>query len=167
MRSTRFGRCVRLGLDAHLFCAVNRGLEARSFDFRSGRALIEFDEREYLFPARALDLFLHAHNDRTFFPALIRRLIEQKIDVFHFHHFWSVGTDLIIQLMACFPRAKFVLTLHELLAICLRDGQMVRTKTNDLCIRQSDIECHMCFPQFDKDQFRARRLFLQEFLTKI
>jgi glycosyltransferase involved in cell wall biosynthesis len=68
--------------------------------------------------------------------------------------------------MACFPSAKFVLTLHELLAICLRDGQMVRTKTNNLCMRQSDIECHMCFPQFDKDQFRARGIFMREFLRR-
>jgi glycosyltransferase involved in cell wall biosynthesis len=154
------------GIDAHLFCAVNRALKPDLAIFAPGEHLIEFNEHEYLFPGRALDLFLYAHNDRTFFPAVIRQLIDQKIEIFHFHHFWSVGTDLIIQLMACFPHAKFVLTLHELLAICLRDGQMVRTKTNNLCTRQSDIECHMCFPQFDKDQFRARRIFMREFLRR-
>jgi glycosyltransferase involved in cell wall biosynthesis len=154
------------GIDAHLFCAVNCALKPDLAIFAPGEHLIEFNEHEYLFPGRALDLFLCAHNDRTFFPALIRQLINQKIEIFHFHHFWSVGTDLIIQLMACFPSAKFVLTLHELLAICLRDGQMVRTKTNNLCMRQSDIECHMCFPQFDKDQFRARGIFMREFLRR-
>lgn len=154
------------GVEAHLYCAVNLALKPDLAIFTPGEHLIEFGEREYIFPARNLDPFLYAHNDRTFFPALINRLIEQKIDIFHFHHFWSVGTDLIVQLMLHFPRSKFVLTLHELLAICLRDGQMVRTKTNSLCNRQNDIECHMCFPQFDKDQFRARRLFFQNFLRR-
>lgn len=154
------------GLNCHLYCAVNRALKPDLTIFTPGEQLIEFDKSEYLFPARKLDQFLYAHNDRTFFPALIRQLVGQNIEVFHFHHFWSVGTDLIIQLMALFPRAKFVLTLHELLAICLRDGQMVRTKNNSLCVRQSDIECHMCFPQFDKDQFRARRLFFRDFLRR-
>jgi glycosyltransferase involved in cell wall biosynthesis len=153
-------------LDAHLYCAINQDLKPDFNLFAPGEHLLEFGPHEYLFPARKLDFFLCAHNDRAFFPALIRKLSEQKIDVFHFHHFWSVGTDLIIQLMECFPAARFILTLHELLAICLRDGQMVRTKTNELCVRPSDIECHMCFPQFDKDQFRARRLFLSEFLGR-
>jgi glycosyltransferase involved in cell wall biosynthesis len=153
-------------LDAYLYCAVNQALKPNFNIFTRGEHLLEYRAREYLFPARKLDPFLFSHDDRAFFPTLIQHLTAQKIDVFHFHHFWSVGTDLIIQLMECFPAAKFILTLHELLAICLHDGQMVRTKTKELCFQQSDIECHMCFPQFDKDQFRARRLFLSEFLTR-
>ena len=161
-----FGAMRRGNLNAYLYCAVNQDLKPEYNLFAAHEHLLEFRAREYLFPARKLDLFLCAHNHRAFFPALIRKLSEQKIDVFHFHHFWSVGTDLIVQLMECFPAAKFVLTLHELLAICLRDGQMVKNKTDELCFRPSDIECHMCFPQFDKDQFRARRLFLSEFLQR-
>jgi glycosyltransferase involved in cell wall biosynthesis len=153
-------------VDTYLYCAVNQDLKPDFNLFAPGEHLLEFRPHEYLFPARKLDLFLFSHNDRAFFPALIQKLHGQKIDVFHFHHFWSVGTDLIIQLMECFPAAKFILTLHELLAICLRDGQMVRTKANELCYRPSDIECHMCFPQFDKDQFRARRLFLSQLLAR-
>lgn len=154
------------GVTSYLYCAINHALKPDLAIFTPGEHLIEFNQNEYLFPARSLDDFLYAHNDRTFFPALLRKLRGQRIDVFHFHHFWSVGTDLILQLMALFPRARFVLTLHELLAICLRDGQMVRTKANSLCSRQSDIECHMCFPQFDKDQFRARRLFFRALLKR-
>jgi glycosyltransferase involved in cell wall biosynthesis len=154
------------GVDAVLYCAVNRALKPDLTIFTPGEHLIEFDRNEYLFPAQSLDPFLYAHEDRTFFPAIIRQLLAQKIDVFHFHHFWSVGTDLILQLMALFPQATFVLTLHELLAICLRDGQMVRSVNNSLCSRQSDIECHMCFPKLDKDQFRARRLFFYDFLRR-
>jgi glycosyltransferase involved in cell wall biosynthesis len=154
------------GVDVSLYCAVNRALKPELAIFAPGEHLIEFEPNEYLFPVRNLDPFLFAHEDRTFFPAIIRQLLTTKIDIFHFHHFWSVGTDLILQIMALFPQATFVLTLHELLAICLRDGQMVRTVNNSLCSRQSDIECHMCFPHFDKDQFRARRLFFYDFLKR-
>jgi len=154
------------GVDVNLYCAVNRALKPDLAIFAPGEHLIEFQKNEYLFPAHRLDPFLFAHEDRTFFPAVIRQLSAQKVDVFHFHHFWSVGTDLIIQLMAIFPQATFALTLHELLAICLRDGQMVRTVNNGLCSRQSDIECHMCFPKIDKDHFRARRLFFYELLSR-
>jgi glycosyltransferase involved in cell wall biosynthesis len=154
------------GLNAYLYCAINRALKSDISIFSPGEHLIEFDSQEYIFPANSPDPFLFAHNDRTFFPALIGQLSRQNIDVFHFHHFWNVGTDLILQLMSCFPHAKFVLTIHEFLAICMHNGQMVRTKTNSLCWKQNDIECHMCFPRFDKDEFQARRKFLQDFLCR-
>lgn len=154
------------GLNAHFYCAINRAFRPNLSIFAPGEHLIEFDIKEYVFPANSLDPFLFTHNDRAFFTSLIEQLNKQRIDIFHFHHFWNVGTDLICQLMLCFPRAKFVLTIHEFLAICLRDGQMVRANTNSLCAKQTDIECHMCFPQFDKDHFRARRQFFQDFLCR-
>src|SRR5208282_3728513 len=74
------------GLDSNLYCAVNQALKPDLKIFTPGEHLIEFDNNEYLFPAKNLDPFLYAHDDRAFFPTLIRQLLEQKIEVFHFHH---------------------------------------------------------------------------------
>jgi len=151
---------------AYFYSAINTALKPNVSIFSANEDIIEFNENEFLFPVRGMDSFLFCHEDRRFFPALVQKLKAQKINVFHFHHFWNVGADLICYLMSAFPSATFTLTLHELLGICLRDGQMVRTGDNSLCYRQTDIECHMCFPHIDKDQFRARRHFLLDFFQR-
>jgi glycosyltransferase involved in cell wall biosynthesis len=154
------------GLPAYLYCAVNQALKPDLSIFTPGEHLIEFTKNEFIFPARVMDSFLFSHEDRRFFPSIVRQLAQQDIGVFHFHHFWNVGTDLIRELMACFPKAKFALTIHEYLAICMRDGQMIRRGNNSLCTQQTDIECHMCFPNLDKDHFKARRMFFQDFIQR-
>src|SRR5215472_19342856 len=66
------------GVTSYLYCAINHALKPDLAIFTPGEHLIEFNQNEYLFPARSLDDFLYAHNDRTFFPALLRKLRGQR-----------------------------------------------------------------------------------------
>jgi glycosyltransferase involved in cell wall biosynthesis len=90
-----------------------------------------------------------------------RELVEMlQPDVIHFHHYHRVGVESIRAARLAAPDAKIVLTLHEMLAICLADGQMVRKGSRDLCRVATPIDCHRCFPDLRPEFFvlRAERL---------
>jgi glycosyltransferase involved in cell wall biosynthesis len=86
--------------------------------------------------------------------------------VYHLHHYWRVGTDLIAELMEARPDATFVLTLHEMLAICLNRGQMVMTRSNELCRRESLMRCLACFPEQSLERFAFRKATLLSTLRR-
>ena len=90
-----------------------------------------------------------------------RELVEMlRPDVIHFHHYHRVGVESIRAARLAAPKAKIALTLHEMLAICLADGQMVRKGSRDLCRVATPIDCHRCFPDLRPEFFvlRAARL---------
>jgi glycosyltransferase involved in cell wall biosynthesis len=78
-------------------------------------------------------------------------------DVYHFHHYWRVGLDLIHELMEARPDATFVMTLHEMLAICLHHGQMVKTRSRELCRADGPLACLACFPDLTLERFAFRK----------
>jgi len=86
--------------------------------------------------------------------------------VYHLHHYWRVGTDLIAELMAARPDATFVMTLHEMLAICLHRGQMVMTRSRELCRRETAMRCLSCFPEQTLERFAFRKATLLETLRR-
>lgn len=77
-------------------------------------------------------------------------------DVVHLHHFMGFGLDIIRLIRRAMPRVKIVFTLHEYLAICTRDGQMLTTPANNLCEKASPIRCTGCFPEFLRSQIWLR-----------
>lgn len=79
------------------------------------------------------------------------------VGVYHLHHYWRVGLDLIADLMAARPDATFVMTLHEMLAICIRDGQMLKTRGRELCRQESPLECLACFPTETLERLAFRK----------
>jgi glycosyltransferase involved in cell wall biosynthesis len=90
-----------------------------------------------------------------------RELVEMLApDVIHFHHYHRVGVESIRAARLAAPQARIALTFHEMLAICLADGQMVRKGTRDLCRAATPIDCHRCFPDLRPEFFvlRAARL---------
>lgn len=87
---------------------------------------------------------------------LIAFLREIDPDVIHLHHFLGFGMDAIRLIRLELPRAKLVMTLHEFLAICLRDGQMVTTNQNSLCTHASPVKCTGCFPHLYRSHFALR-----------
>lgn len=161
-----FRQFVSDGEDALLFCGINRGIRPKSRIFHPGEHVVEYREREFLFQVGEFETFLDTHADPTLFRAIASRLDAFRPSVFHFHHFWNVGTDLITFLRRRYPEAVFAITLHEMLAMCYRDGQMLKTGNNALCTAARDLDCHLCFPEIDKDHFRGRRLYFQHFLSE-
>lgn len=89
--------------------------------------------------------------------ALLRFLAGQPVAVFHFHHLWRIGLDLVAELMEARPDARFVVTLHEMLAICAHHGQMIRTRGRELCRGFAPTQCAGCFPDRTARHFALRR----------
>ena len=87
-------------------------------------------------------------------------------DVYHFHHYWRVGLDLIHELMEARPDATFAMTLHEMLAICLHHGQMVKTRSRELCRHDGPLACLACFPDLTLERFAFRKAALLSVLRR-
>lgn len=91
------------------------------------------------------------------FRRLIRTL---KPTVVNLHHYFHLGIELLRIIKEEDPSIRVVLTLHEYMAICHQQGQMVKRGSNKLCFRSSIEDCHRCFPEFTKEQFWLRRSFI-------
>lgn len=99
--------------------------------------------------------------------ALVRFLAELKVDVYHFHHYWRLGFDLIADLMEARPDARFVMTLHEMLAICLNHGQMIKTRGSELCRTESPLRCLSCFPSETLARLSLRKAYMLNGLQRL
>jgi glycosyltransferase involved in cell wall biosynthesis len=88
-------------------------------------------------------------------------LLAIRPDVVHFQHTLFLGYDLIREVANTLPNAAILYTLHEYLPICARDGQMVRSASNDLCEEESPQRCHGCFPNITPQAFFLRKRFIQ------
>ena len=91
-------------------------------------------------------------------------LLAQKPDIVHIQHTIFLGYDLLRVIRNTLPDVPIVYTLHEYLPICHRDGQMVRTRTEDLCQEESPRRCHECFPHISPQTFFMRKRFIQSHL---
>lgn len=118
-------------------------------------------ENEYLWQQSLGDSFLiKAANSYAVwndFRQLIRTL---KPTVVNLHHYFHLGIELLRIIKEEDPSIRVVLTLHEYMAICHQQGQMVKRGSNKLCFRASIEDCHRCFPEFSKEQFWLRRSFI-------
>jgi glycosyltransferase involved in cell wall biosynthesis len=87
----------------------------------------------------------------------------QEIDphVVHLHHYIMFGVDLIRLIRRGLPRAKLIMTLHEYLAICTRDGQMVTRPGETLCSKASQIRCTGCFPELSRSRIWRRETWFK------
>src|SRR4029078_3147436 len=54
-----------------------------------------------------------------------------------------------------------ILTFHEFLAICMANGQMVRTPDQALCRQSSPVKCSECFPHLSPEFFRMRQMWIK------
>ena len=53
--------------------------------------------------------------------------------VVHVHHVVHLGLEMLRELRRALPAARIVMTLHEFMAICQNDGQMIRRGSLALC----------------------------------
>ena len=88
-------------------------------------------------------------------------------DVVHFQHTHFIGYDFVTLVRRMMPRVPIVYTLHEFLAICHRDGQMIRTNRETLCTHSSPRRCNECFPEWTAQQFFLRERFIKSHLTHV
>lgn len=81
-------------------------------------------------------------------------------DVVHIHHYAHMGIELFAGIKQSVPKAKVVFTIHEFMAICMHNGQMVKKESLKLCSKPVYSDCHTCFPQHSPGDFFMRHQFL-------
>jgi len=125
-------------------------------------------EREMLF-AGGTDYFLFSANNLSHltqdFAELLRHI---QPDVVHFHHYAVVGIEMLRVVRNTLPNAVIVLTLHEFLAICNRNGQML--KSNGSLCRNAEAdpaECHACMPGRSPQDYFLRRQYIRSFFALV
>lgn len=145
------------------------GVEAAWFLARAGRddgppsgAITRHAEGEYLWDQDVADWHLlraaHAPSAWLGFADLLDAL---QPTVVHVHHVVHLGLEMLRAIRRHRPQARLVMTLHEYLALCRNDGQMVRRGTLAPCSRAHPEDCHRCFPEHPPEDFWLRRRWLQ------
>jgi glycosyltransferase involved in cell wall biosynthesis len=117
---------------------------------------------EYLWRQDLIDWFkLRTHNVDAVHAEFREFLLTKRPDVIFMHHYVHLGVEIMREIRHTLPQCKLLLTLHEYAAICNRNGQMVKNKTNRFCYRESIQDCHACFPEFTPEDFWMRRHYVQ------
>lgn len=148
-----------------IFVAAGEIGEGQGLAARFG-AIIPHAEDEYIFSVAGMAEDRMGWTDAYQRRRLVEFLSGLDVQVYHFHHYWRVGLDLIVELMAARPDATFVMTLHEMLAICMNHGQMVKTRSRELCRRESALRCLDCFPDETLERYTFRKATLLSVLRR-
>ena len=100
-----------------------------------------------------------AHRDSvlTWFADLLRAL---RPTIVHAHHYMHLGIEFLRVIRMVDPAIRIHLTLHEYMAICRNNGQMIKTDGRRLCTRATPDDCRACFPQHSAEDFWLRKQFL-------
>lgn len=114
---------------------------------------------EYLWEQAVHDWHLmkaaHQESVTSWFADLVRAL---KPTLVHTHHYAHLGLEYLRVIKQVDPSIKIMMTLHEYMAICRNNGQMVKTGPGfKLCSRATHDECHQCFPDKSAEDFWLRK----------
>ncbi|GAB6043027.1 glycosyltransferase family 4 protein [Endothiovibrio diazotrophicus] len=132
------------------------------------RPFSEGTEGEYLIEQTIDDWLLFRGSQRLRaverFQAWLHAL---RPDVVHFHHFSHLGIELLRAARHACPDARRLFTLHEFMAICPHNGQMVTTGAHRRCHRDALDACHGCFPEVSREALWLRKRFLLQQLAAL
>jgi len=120
------------------------------------------NETEILFHTSIGDWFnlrcAESRHMAEYFSDLLNRF---KPDVVHFHHYAHMGLEMIRIVRNTLPDAKILFTLHEYMAICFNNGQMVKKNSTKLCYESNPVDCSQCFPEKSSADFFMRKQYIQ------
>src|SRR5262245_15091812 len=155
-----FQASLRKGHDAYFIAALEQDHEAIFGKPGAPIVPVQGAEREYFYFPQNYD-FLHLSVGDWRSVDFLRDLIERLApEVIHFHHYHRIGVESIRAARLAAPDAVICLTFHEMMAICMADGQMVKKGSRDLCHAATPTDCAKCFPEFRPEfvTLRAARL---------
>lgn len=133
---------------------------ARGSDELHGERITHLGQ-DVIFHTRIHDWFsLSTENTQALVKDLGEVLTKFDPDIVHIHHYAHIGIELFAAVKTAVPQAKLVFTLHEFMAICMHNGQMVKTRTLDLCEDPAFASCHNCFPQRTPGDFFLRKQYI-------
>ncbi len=149
----------RRGIEAMLVSRVSESAGHTGTPFLARSA----DGLEVLFNPPPVNHFRHSQPHRRVVHEDFRALLERfRPTVIHFHHYAHLGLELIREVRKYASDAPIVVTLHEFLAICHAQGQMLK-KNGLLCQKAAPLDCHMCFPDISPQDFFLREMFVKSF----
>jgi glycosyltransferase involved in cell wall biosynthesis len=155
-----FQASLRKGHDAYFIAALEQYHDAVYGKPGAPIVPVQGAEREYFYFPQNYD-FLHLSVGDWRSVDFLRDLIERLApEVVHFHHYHRVGVESFRAARLAAPDAVICLTFHEMMAICMADGQMVKKDSRELCHAPSPIACNKCFPDLRPEfvTLRAARL---------
>ena len=155
-----FQASLKNGDDAYFIAALEQNHEAVYGKPGAPIVPVQGAEREYFYFPQNYD-FLHLSVGDWRSVDFLRELIERLApEVVHFHHYHRVGVESFRAARLAAPDAVICLTFHEMMAICMADGQMVKRNSRELCHSASSISCNKCFPELRPEfvTLRAARL---------
>lgn len=139
----------------------------RAGDHPTG-AISFYRDNEFLWDQGMHDWFNLRGRNRE---ATVARLPEwfgfMRPDIVHVHHYAHMGLEIFRVIRQALPEARIYLTLHEYMAICLHNGQMVKHGSHKLCNESSLEACHKCFPAYSKEDLWLRKQALLEHFALI
>lgn len=95
-------------------------------------------------------------------------LLKIKPDAVYVHHYAHIGLEILREIRHTLPECRLFLTLHEYMAICHHQGQMVKTDSSRrLCNRSSPEECSGCYPQLTPESFWLRRQYIEKHFNAV
>ena len=137
-------------------------------DDKTDSKRITYKGQDVIFHTRMHDWFsLGTENTRALVTELADVLKKFAPDVVHIHHYAHIGIELLAAVKLAVPSAKIVFTLHEFMAMCMHNGQMVKTRTLDLCEEAKYSDCHECFPQRTSGDFFLRKQFILDQFSNV
>lgn len=136
---------------------------------KSGARITGFDGRpnEFLFLSKEYDYWWHRTSDYLLLEAYGEFLKQIEPDVIHFHHFLTLGVDLLSFTRKILPNVKIIFTFHEFMTICAADGHMVRKTDKSLCTKASAVRCNQCFPETPPEQFFLRENWMRKHMSVV
>lgn len=117
-------------------------------------------DHEYIWEQGVADWTMKATNRDavyTWFADLIRAL---RPTIVHAHHYVHLGFDFLRVIKQIDPTIRIYLTLHEYMAICANNGQMIKTDGR-LCSRESIDDCRLCFKHRSGEDFWLRKHYFK------
>ncbi|WP_193164027.1 glycosyltransferase family 4 protein [Microbulbifer hainanensis] len=133
-----------------------------------GEPFSSLNADEILFHSSIKDWFnLSAADTRILTDCFESITKEFNPDIIHVHHYAHIGIEIFPILKRAAPNAKIVFTVHEYMAICLHNGQMVKSGTFELCSEAVGADCHRCFPQYSASDFFLRKQYIQDQFRKV
>lgn len=138
-----------------LYVARKEGVShgGSTFSIRSGE--------EVLFHTGMTNWFcLSSSNTKHLFDDLGTLVKSFKPTVVHIHHYANIGIEVLAAVRLAVPDAKIIFTLHEFMAICLHNGQMVKNDSFKLCYKANHSDCSACFPQYSPADFFLRKNYI-------
>jgi glycosyltransferase involved in cell wall biosynthesis len=122
---------------------------------------------EILFYTNQIDGFLFSQQSRELIDCFALLLAQLEPQVIHFHHYTLIGLELIAIARRYNPRVRIIVTLHEYLAICHHNGQMVKTGSLELCNEAGPHDCAACYKHIAASEFFLRETFIKSHFDKV